>query len=85
MKKIKLLCLCIIMAMGCTFTSCSGIGNPEPEEVMTKINSGEDLDEADYATMVDYINDFCDEAVSSFIACGVDTVSEIRESIFKLL
>ena len=65
MKKIKLLCLCLLMVMGCTITSCSSIVNPDPEEVMEKINSGEALDEADYATMVDYINDFCDEADAS--------------------
>ncbi|MBD5205101.1 MAG: hypothetical protein HDS84_01825 [Bacteroidales bacterium] len=62
MRKFKLIIFCVIIAIGCSATSCSSITYPSPEEVMSKINTGEALDEADYETMVDYINDFCDEA-----------------------
>ncbi len=61
MKKFFSLMFALVIASCAICTSCSGIGDPDPEEVMQKINSGEKLDEGDYNTMIDYINDFCDE------------------------
>ncbi len=65
MKRFKLFVISMLFLTGCILSYCSGITNPTPDEVMSKINSGQTLDEDDYATMIDYIQEFCAEGESS--------------------
>lgn len=41
--------------------SCSGITQPSADEVMDKINNSEQLEAADYETILDYLEEFCDD------------------------
>ncbi len=38
--------------------ACSGVGQPSPQDVAEKIETGEKLEEADYETMLDYLEEF---------------------------
>lgn len=50
------------------FASCMfacGLTQPTPDDVAEKILNGETLESDDYATMQDYLNNFCDEGEDS--------------------
>lgn len=55
--KRKLLSVISAAMMVCIVFLCS-CGEPSPQEVMNKINSGDQLEEADYYVMLDYLEDF---------------------------
>ena len=57
MKRIKNLLTAIMLSMFMgVMISCSG--KPSPDDVMSKINSHEQLETADYETMLDYLEEF---------------------------
>ena len=60
----KLIYLFVITIAAIAITACSD-GLPSPSEVSNKIDNGQQLDIADYHTMVDYLEKFCDAGEES--------------------
>lgn len=61
MKTIKYLAMVALVAlMGVSMTSCGGYSNGKAKDMIVKNNDGK-LEEADYATMIEWIQDYNDK------------------------
>ncbi len=60
MKLVKFFKVTAIACATLFVISCSQMAQPSADEVMAKMQSGENLEVADYNTMLDYLEVFCD-------------------------
>ena len=59
-----IMALAISACMG-ALVACSSLSQPSPNEVIEKIQSGEKLENADYETMLDYLEEFVEVGEAS--------------------
>lgn len=84
MKTIKYLAMVALVAlMGVTMTSCGGYSNGKAKDMIVKNNDGK-LEEADYATMIEWIQDANDKYNDEWESIIEDNKDDYQQYEFAL-